>query len=106
MHSKQFDDLQNNYRNAKKTLNLSLQKLLSAGLLGKGSARKMVPTRWSITAVDDTLSKNMLDKIRYYTEEDKILLFSGNFVGNYIEILVLPGRFSFFHSYFLSLNFF
>ena len=72
-----------------------LQKLLSTGLLGKKVARRMVPTRWSITAVDDTLSKQMLDRIRYHNEADSIMLFSGNFVGNYVEILVLPGRWSF-----------
>jgi len=72
-----------------------LQKLLSVGLLGKSVARRMVPTRWSITAVDDTLSKQMLEKIRYCSEADKIMLFSGDFVGNYIEILILPGRWSF-----------
>src|SRR3989344_4119601 len=32
-------------------------KILSAGLLGLKKNRKLVPTRWSITAVDDTLSK-------------------------------------------------
>ncbi|MFA4960347.1 MAG: hypothetical protein WC548_01665 [Candidatus Pacearchaeota archaeon] len=72
-----------------------LQKLLSAGLLGVKTSRKMVPTRWSITATDDTISKQLLEKIRYHPEVDEITLFSGNFVGNYIEILLLPGKFSF-----------
>jgi len=31
-----------------------LQKLLSVGTLGLKTQRKMVPTRWSITATDDT----------------------------------------------------
>ena len=72
-----------------------LQKLLSVGLLGRKVNRKMVPTRWSITAVDDTLSKQMLDEIRYFSEVDSVMLFSGNYVGNYVEVLVLPGRWSF-----------
>ena len=72
-----------------------LQKLLSVGLLGTKIKRKMVPTRWSITATDDTISKQQLEKIRYYSEIDQITLFSGNFVGNYIEALLLPGYFSF-----------
>jgi len=72
-----------------------LQKLLSIGLLGVKPARRMVPTRWSITATDDTISKHLLEKIRYYPEINEITLFSGNFVGNYIEALLLPGRFSF-----------
>lgn len=72
-----------------------LQKLLSVGLLGTKIKRRMVPTRWSITATDDTISKQQLEKIRYYQEINQITLFSGNFVGNYIEALLLPGRFSF-----------
>ncbi len=72
-----------------------MQKLLSAGMLGRGKARKMVPTRWSITAVDDTLSKQMLEKIRYYQEFDSVQLLEGNYLGNYIRILILPGQFSF-----------
>ncbi|MCK5449987.1 hypothetical protein KAI32_03920 [Candidatus Pacearchaeota archaeon] len=72
-----------------------LQKLLSIGLLGTKIKRKMVPTRWSITATDDTISKQQLEKIRYYPEINQITLFSGNFVGNYVEALILPGKFSF-----------
>lgn len=72
-----------------------LQKLLSIGLLGTKIKRKMVPTRWSITATDDTISKQQLEKIRYYPEINQITLFSGNFVGNYVEALLLPGYFSF-----------
>jgi len=72
-----------------------LQKLLSIGLLGKKIRRRMVPTRWSITATDDTISKQQLEKIRYYPEINQIILFSGNFVGNYVEALLLPGHFSF-----------
>ena len=70
-------------------------KLLSAGLLGKQTARKLVPTRWSITAVDDTLSKNLLKKIRFYPELNEILLFHATYNGNHYEILLLPGSYSF-----------
>ena len=72
-----------------------LQKLLSIGLLGTKIKRRMVPTRWSITATDDTISKQQLEKIRYFPEINQITLFSGNFLGNYIEALLLPGRLSF-----------
>lgn len=72
-----------------------LQKLLSIGLLGKKVRRRMVPTRWSITATDDIISKNMLEKIRYYPQINDTYILSGSFVGNYIEALILPGKFSF-----------
>lgn len=72
-----------------------IQKLLSVGLLGLKSSRKMVPTRWSITATDDVISKYLLEKIRYYSELNEFFVFSGSFLGNYIKVLFLPGKFSF-----------
>ncbi len=73
----------------------SIIKILSAGLLGIGTRRKMVPTRWSITATDDVISKFLLDKIRYYPEISEIQLFHGYYVGNHYEFLLLPDKFSF-----------
>ena len=70
-------------------------KILSAGLLGLKKNRRLVPTRWSVTAVDDTLSKELIKKIRYYPEIPEIQLFHGYYVGNHYEILLLPDKFSF-----------
>jgi len=70
-------------------------KILSAGMLGLKKNRKLVPTRWYVTATDDTLSKFLLDKIRYYQEINEIQLFHGYYVGNHYEILLLPDKFSF-----------
>ena len=73
----------------------SINKILSAGLLGLKSKRKLVPTRWSITAIDDTISKELLKKIKYYPVINEILLFNEEYLGNHYEILLLPGNFSF-----------
>jgi hypothetical protein len=70
-------------------------KILSAGLLGLKKNRKLVPTRWSITAVDDTLSKEKLKKIRYYQEISNILVFHADYLGNNYHFLLLPDKFSF-----------
>lgn len=70
-------------------------KILSSGLLGLKKNRRLVPTRWSVTATDDTLSKHLLEKIRFYQELGEIRLFHGYYVGNYYEILLLPGIWSF-----------
>jgi len=72
-----------------------LSKILSAGLLGVKANRKMVPTRWAITAVDDTLSKSLLKRIKIYPEINDILLFNSEYNGNHYEILLLPEQFSF-----------
>jgi len=75
--------------------NSHLSKLLSAGLLGIKMQRKLVPTRWAITAVDDMLSKNLIQKIKYYPEINEFLLFHDEYNGNHYEIIFMPGNFSF-----------
>lgn len=77
-----------------------LTKLLSAGNLGVKTQRKLVPTRFSITAVDSTLSKNYTTTIQDYPETG-FLLFFGNYFGNYYFFLFFPGVWSYelFESY-------
>lgn len=75
--------------------NSSIIKILSAGLIGLKKNRKLVPTRWSITAVDDTLSKEKLKKIKLYQEISEILVFEAEYIGNHYEFLLLPEKFSF-----------
>ncbi|TAL48312.1 hypothetical protein EPN87_00860 [archaeon] len=70
-----------------------LQKIFSVGLLGTKSQRKLVPTRWAITAVDDMVSKALVEKILDYPEVDGIMLFHNEYLGNHYEILVLPGNY-------------
>lgn len=72
-----------------------MQKLLSAGLLGQKTNRRLVPTRWSITAIDDSVSKQLLTKIKNYPELNEIHILEENYLGNYLKILFLPGKFSF-----------
>lgn len=70
-------------------------KLLSAGMLGLKFQRKLVPTRWAISATDDTISKQLLEKIRCYPRMNEYLLFNSNYLGNYYEILLMPQAWSF-----------
>jgi DNA repair protein NreA len=73
----------------------SLSKILSAGLLGLKKNRRLVPTRWSITAVDDTISKQKLKKIKYFQEISEIKVFNANYLGNYYNFILLPDKYSF-----------
>ncbi len=77
-----------------------LSKLLSVGNLGIGKDRKLVPTRWSITAVDDALGKNIISEIRGMPESENTAFFGG-YLGNYYLILFFPGVWSYelFESY-------
>lgn len=70
-----------------------ITRLLSMGLLGK--QRKLVPTRWSITATDDTVGKMLVDEILHFPELNEILVYSGRLHGNHFEILLFPGAYAF-----------
>ena len=92
-HVKASDAINEMYKGGIETS--SIIKILSAGMIGQGTRRKLVPTRWSITAVDDTLSKQLLERIRFYPEISEILVFSNEYVGNHYEFILLPDKFSF-----------
>jgi len=71
-----------------------LSKLLSVGVLGKKLGRKLVPTRWSITAVDDLLCKSILNEVRNYSVGDYCVYF-GSYLGNYYLFLFFPEPWSY-----------
>ncbi len=68
----------------------SLNKILSVGVLGLKKNKKLVPTRWSITAVDDSLAKELLKKVREYKTIENYELFFGEFLGNQYGIFLFP----------------
>lgn len=67
-----------------------IQGILSSGAIGIQGNRRMVPTRWSITAVDDTISKFLKEKILDCDILSDILVFSYSYNGNYFDIILLP----------------
>lgn len=70
-----------------------ISRLLSVGLLGR--KRLLVPTRWSITAVDTMIGDSMLKRVKMYPEIDDINLFVSDGFGNHFEIILLPKRYCF-----------
>ncbi len=65
--------------------------ILSSGILGKDKNKKIVPTRWSITATDDTVTKKMLKEIREFPELSDFLVFTSFYMDNRFEVLLIPG---------------
>jgi len=70
-------------------------RLLSVGLLGDGRRRKLVPTRWSITAVDDIISKELIKKCSCLQPLDHYRLFGHSRFGNHFLIALFPPPFRF-----------
>ena len=81
----------------------SLNKLLSVGGVGLKQNRKLTPTRWSITAVDDTVGKQLIKEIKDFPVGEYITYFGGGW-GNYYLLLFFPEIWSYelFETYLAS----
>jgi len=73
----------------------SLTQLLSVGVTGLNKNRKLVPTRNSITAIDDSIGRYLLTKIRDYSIVNDYFIYYGGHLGNYYLILFFPEIFSY-----------
>ncbi|UCG89854.1 MAG: hypothetical protein JSU57_05175 [Candidatus Heimdallarchaeota archaeon] len=69
-----------------------ISRILSAGLLGLAKSRKFVPTRWSITAVDDMTGNYLRKKIQDYPEIQDFMVFHNSYLDNDFWVLFIPGR--------------
>jgi len=72
-----------------------IERLFSAGLLGQKSSRRLVPTRWAITAVDSVVSDYLLGKVRHHGEVNSVEVYRTEYIGNKYTIIVVPGPWSF-----------
>ncbi|HLC67276.1 MAG TPA: hypothetical protein VJI12_00155 [archaeon] len=67
--------------------------ILSSGVLGFD--KKLVPTRWSITATDDIITKALLRDVRTYASINDFLIFESFQLDNHFLILLMPGMWEF-----------
>ncbi len=67
-----------------------LTRLFSVGLLGKEKNRRLVPTKWSITAVDDVLGKQLHKQVTDHPIINEYWVWGSHAVGNRMGILFLP----------------
>ena len=72
-----------------------INTILSAGALGQASERSLVPTRWSITAVDDTAGQYLRGTLRNSDTIDKPEVWYNEYMGNRYWVLLSPGRWEF-----------
>ncbi len=70
-----------------------IQKCFSIGMLGK--KRKLVPTKWSITATDDIISKSIVENILENNVIDVCKIFSYEHLGNIFSVILFPRRWMF-----------
>ncbi len=72
-----------------------INTILSAGALGQGRNRRLVPTRWSITAVDDTLGKYLRGQIRNSPSINEVQVWYNEYMANDYWIVLAPGNWEF-----------
>jgi hypothetical protein len=69
--------------------------ILSSGTLGLRSAKKLVPTRWSITATDDIIFKKLAAQLKEYPPVDSYYVYESSYMDNHFQILLMPSLFEY-----------
>ena len=72
-----------------------ITRVFSVGLLGTKDRRKLVPTEWSITAVDDILAKSLVGDVRDFTWISEYEVASASGLANNVAVLLFPQSFMF-----------
>lgn len=87
-HQKAKEGILEFYRKTKDIY--KLEQLLSMGLLGLKKNRLFMPTRWSITCIDDTLGKDFFEKIKTNKIIDTYKMKKYQFYDNIFYVFYLP----------------
>ena len=72
-----------------------INNVLSVGALGQGENRRLVPTRWSITAVDDTIGQYLRGTIRNAPTIGQTSVWHAEYMGNEYWVIAAPGDWEF-----------
>ena len=67
-----------------------VQKALSAGTIGREKDRRLVPTRWAITAFDTVIGNHLLSKIRNCEVVDAYYVHEFSSLHNHYAVLLMP----------------
>ena len=70
-----------------------IQRAFSVGAFGVKEQRRIVPTRWSITAVDSIISRNLIEsKVKDKPEISDYRIYKFEYLGNKFIILLTPSK--------------
>lgn len=67
-----------------------IHRVLSMGMLGLKKNRKLVPTRWSISAADDMISENLVKQLSDNAEITSFEVRQYSHLANYYSIILIP----------------
>jgi len=72
-----------------------IQRAFSVGSFGLKDNRRLVPTRWSITAVDSILSKDLMEQVKTFPEINEYRIYESYYLDNQFEVLMIPNAWSY-----------
>lgn len=72
-----------------------IQKSLSMGAFGVAGQRRLVPTRWSITAVDSIISRRLIKEVKQYPVIGEIRVYEHRVLDNLFIGILLPLKWSY-----------
>ncbi|MPZ06422.1 MAG: hypothetical protein GEU26_08400 [Nitrososphaeraceae archaeon] len=67
-----------------------IHRVLSIGMLGLQKKRRLVPTRWSISATDDIISVSLINSIVSNAQIDLFEVYKHAHLGNYYSVILIP----------------
>jgi hypothetical protein len=67
-----------------------ISRAVSLGMLGLQKNRKLVPTKWSISATDNVISHRLIKDIEIFTTIDTFTVYKFDHLGNYYCIILIP----------------
>ena len=70
----------------------TIQRVFSLGMLGYRKKRKLVPTRWSISAVDGGISSQLVKTIELNPSVDYFEVYKYSHIGNFYSIIIIPDQ--------------
>jgi len=69
--------------------------ILSSGALGMQARKKLVPTRWSITASQTMIADKLIEQIKQYPSINEYRVYSSQYLDNHFEVVLMPGNWEF-----------
>ena len=72
-----------------------IQRAFSVGAFGVEKQRRLVPTRWSITAVDSIVSLDQMERVKTFPLINEYRLYESSYLSNQFEILMMPDAWSY-----------
>ncbi len=70
-----------------------IERAFSLGFMGRVRSRRLVPTRWAITAVDDILARRLVRVVNDCKDINMYIVFTGEYLHNKFIIVLEPGAY-------------